>query len=154
MSLLPAQFSPPPLPRSLLRLPVIENGYAVRVLQIVRGADPVFRVPAIGLATPCKPSASAGPPAGSPARNPSPGRANRARCGSAGEGGQSGSQGLHRAPCVPFSGPSTLWGVFGEYLWTNLSVPPRTKVASNIDGTGITCVRQKSPSSRYCLSQG
>ena len=62
VAFLAPQLGAPPCPRGLLRLPVVENGNPVSVLQIVRGADPVLGISAVGLAAPREPRAAPGPP--------------------------------------------------------------------------------------------
>jgi hypothetical protein len=51
VSFLSPRLRSPPIPSGLLRLPVVKYGYPVSVLQIVRGADPVLCISAIGLPT-------------------------------------------------------------------------------------------------------
>src|SRR5262245_62179550 len=50
VAFLAPQLGPPPCPRCLLCLAIVENGHAVRVLQIIAGSDFVF-----GIATVLRP---------------------------------------------------------------------------------------------------
>ena len=63
VAFLPTQVGAPPCPRRLLGLPIVKNGNAIRVLQIVRGANPVLCIPAGGQPPPREPRAAADPSA-------------------------------------------------------------------------------------------
>ena len=114
MPLLAPQLGSPPFPCCPLRLPIVENGYPVSVLQIVRGADSVLGI-ATALAAPAgQPGAAPAPPPiaerkalfeAPPIRLGADGKPHAARCG---------FRDLRRGPCVPFSPLRFLgsfWGV-------------------------------------------
>src|SRR5262249_57115149 len=113
-----------------LCLAVVENRHAVRVLQIVGGADFVFgvaaairppsREPRAALAAPPvaerKTLFEAAPIGFGADPEPQPSGAGFEVC-------------IADRPC--HISHLDFWGAFGEYLWTNGSVPRRTRMATN-----------------------
>jgi len=115
MPLLSPMFGPPPFPRRSLGLAVVENGYPVSVLQIVCGCDPVLGVTAVSLPPSGKPCAARAAPS-------IPERKSLFEAPPIGFGADRKSKATRPGfeVCVAngarHSPPSSVWGLFGEYL--------------------------------------
>jgi hypothetical protein len=112
VAFLAPQLGAPPCARGLLRLTVIENGYPVRVLQIVAGADFLLDITTL-LPSDAAPATYLLCRAGdTQERNPSRDHANGARTEREGAAERSGFRDLSRGQCEPLFYP--FWGAFGE----------------------------------------
>src|ERR1700738_5304184 len=100
----------------------MEHGNPVSVLQIVRGADPVLGITTVRLPPTRKPRAAFTPTAVTERKSLLQATPIRLRADRKPKPGGAGFEIRVADRASHFCRP-ILWGVFGEYLWTNGRVP-------------------------------